>query len=106
MKVITMRDKIRNIPSEFGRYRKFDGDGWRARKNREIAARLCALDTEKATAQEVNEIIGDDHWTRLKCYECGCEAEAVVEVGEPPDYETATTRLCRECATKAAALFA
>ena len=44
--------------------------------------------------------------TRLSCHECDEECEAVMEMGEPNDYESATACLCLSCVQKAAALLA
>lgn len=39
------------------------------------------------------------------CSECSGHFEAVIEVGEYDQYGSATAWLCRECLTKALALF-
>ena len=72
---------------------------------RQIAEKLDALDPETATADDVANIIGNRSWTRLECHECGREVDAVVEVGEKPDYESATAKLCKDCAEKAASIW-
>lgn len=56
----------------------------------------------EATADQVAEIIGNRPWTDLRCHECGTYGHhAVVEVGDPPDYESCTASLCLPCARKA-----
>ncbi len=45
-------------------------------------------------------------WTRLNCDDCGNDVDAVVEVGQEPDYESATAHICVECIAKASELFA
>jgi hypothetical protein len=67
---------------------------------------LKALDKNKATPADVEQIIGNDSWTSLKCDECGNESEIVVRVGEEPDYESATASLCPACINKAASIIA
>lgn len=72
---------------------------------RQIAEKLDAIDGETATADDVANIIGSRSWTRLECHECNRDVDAVVEVGEAPDYESRTAQLCRECAEKAASIW-
>lgn len=63
--------------------------------------KLAQLDGETATVEEVNKIIGNNSWTRLTCNECGAHVTAVIEVGEPSDYESRTAHLCRPCLERA-----
>jgi hypothetical protein len=53
------------------------------------------------TQQQIKEVIGNGSWTRLKCDECGKEVQATIEVGQEPDYESATANLCIDCLRKA-----
>ena len=54
---------------------------------------------------KVDEIIGNDSWTRVKrCSECQIEKDEVVEIGQEPDYESYTAYICRECLDKAISL--
>ena len=71
---------------------------------RDILNQLEALDLTSATQEEVNKIIGNDSWTALKCDECGEDVDAVVRVGEEPNYESQTACVCRACLAKAAQL--
>lgn len=53
----------------------------------------------------VDEIIGNGSWTRVPpCDECNKETDIVVELGEPPDYESRTARICPECLKAAISL--
>lgn len=55
---------------------------------------------------DVDALIGNDSWTAPRtCSECQREAAAVVEIGEPPDYESSTAWICRRCLENALALF-
>lgn len=65
---------------------------------------LQKLDLQTCSAEDVNKIIGNGSWTRLLCNECNKPADWVIEVGEAPDYESSTARLCRSCAAMAASL--
>lgn len=68
------------------------------KRGRRVGAELMALDQDTATAAEVAEIIGNSSWARKRaCNECGQETWGVVELGEPPDYESATACVCRDC---------
>lgn len=56
---------------------------------------------EATTEDEVMEIIGHKGWTNNKCHECGKDCEVTIQVGEEPDYESATVNLCIDCLDKA-----
>jgi hypothetical protein len=113
MKLITQRDLIRKVAErwhqQYDHYPEDDRplfsvrNGMRTQLNkREIASHLDMLNKETATADDVNTIIGNKSWTRLTCDECGSETiTEVMEVGQEPDYESNTARLCLECIKKA-----
>ncbi len=69
--------------------------------NAALTAQLLALPPD-APLDDVDRIIGNKSWTRTMCTRCRTDSREVVEVGEPPDYESATVILCRECAAKTA----
>lgn len=50
----------------------------------------------------VDEVIGNTSWTCCYCDECRAACEQVIEVGQEPDYESATAKLCKACVIKAA----
>lgn len=63
------------------------------------------LKTEKPTTEEhVERIIGNNSWTRNICNECGNDSEITVQLGEEPDYDSATAKICPECLKKALSL--
>ena len=102
MHIITKRDAIKNAIKSF---RESYGEGsWGAdSRGRLIGSELAALDAETVTTEEVNQIIGNASWTHLCCDECGSTVEdVIIEVGQEPDYESATARLCTSCVIKAA----
>ncbi len=68
-----------------------------------VASRIEALGPTP-DPDAVNKIIGNDSWTYCKCDECEQESEFVVEVGQEPDYESSTARLCGECVRRAMAI--
>ena len=56
------------------------------------------------TEERAKEILGNDSWTRNKCDECNKDVYATVQLGQEPDYESATANICLECLNKAVAL--
>ena len=55
---------------------------------------------------EVDKAIGNSSWTTSrKCDECGEKSSMIVMLGEKPDYESNTARICRSCLEKALQLF-
>ena len=63
------------------------------------------LKTEKPTTEEhIERIIGNNSWTRNICNECGNDSEITVQLGEEPDYDSATAKICPECLKKALSL--
>ena len=71
---------------------------------REILAKLKAMDVETVTADEVTAIIGTRGWISMTCNECNNLAGDLVEIGDEPDYESQTARVCKECAPKLIAM--
>lgn len=102
MKSWTTRDQIREIAQRWARQyppgHKFgaDKDG--------VAQRLAALDGESATAADVEAIVGNASWVGLKCDDCGAKVEAIIQLGEEPDCESATANVCDDCIRKACEL--
>ena len=79
---------------------------WNGRGTERIYVDLFKLDVETATSEQVDEIIGNRGWVRLSCDCCGAtDIPTVVEVGDLPDYESATIQMCERCANKAVQLF-
>src|SRR5690348_10271210 len=100
MKLITTRDAIKRAITSF-RASYGDGTYGNDRRGRRAGAELAALDPDTVDRAVVDEIIGNDSWTGLKCNECGDpDNDAVVQVGEEPDYESATAYLCLTCVEK------
>ena len=97
MVLITTRSKILKIGSKFPDMEKTDY--WKKRTAQLDA--LKRLDLNTATKSQVDDLIGNRSWTTLYCAECGEEVDAVMQLGEPPDYESSTTEICHECLGKA-----
>ena len=56
---------------------------------------LCAI--EDVTPEKVNDIIGNDSWTKVSCDQCGKFVDAIIELGEESDYESRTVHICFDC---------
>ena len=65
---------------------------------KEIYGRLKGLG-DKPTAKQVNSIIPG--WASVYCHECDKEVDAVVQIGQEPDYESATASVCQGCLSNA-----
>lgn len=67
-----------------------------------VHAQLVALGPTP-NPDDVDRIIGNTSWTRvgLVCNGCGEESDRIVQVGEEPDYESRTARLCAKCLDEA-----
>lgn len=70
----------------------------------EIAEKFKSLDLNTATAEEVGAILGYDWRGPPRCDECRAIVTVAVQVGEEPDYDSATAMLCRSCVAKALSL--
>ena len=75
----------------------FKNGEWRyGEGKKDIYLRLEALGSNP-TPEEVNKAIGNSSWTNVRCDECNKYVEEVVQVGEEPDYESATANICKPC---------
>ena len=89
-----VKQAIQRWVAAYGLDRTYGAD----KRGRKVGAELMALDQETATAADVAEIIGNSSWVgKRACNECGLETWDMVELGEPPDYESATVCVCRDC---------
>lgn len=63
----------------------------------EWAVKLRAL-PDDATVAQVDAAVGHSGQTYMHCHECGrTDSPMLVQVGEPPDYESSTADLCPDC---------
>lgn len=92
-----IKDAIKNFVEMYG-LETYGAD----KRGRSIGKELLALDPETATRSEVNKIIGNGAWvSEVTCGECGKQTWDIVEIGEEPDYESATAYICIDCLKKA-----
>ncbi len=98
MKVITKNDLLKELPS---RYRKQYPDGRVLSTGIDTQAVYDKLiNDESLTTEKAAEIIGNDSWTRLQCYECNENKDEVILFGKI-DYDEAYYIACENCLTKA-----
>lgn len=92
MEVITKQQIVDDVPRRWeAQYRHWDDV-----RKQDILTQLKALE-KPIDASAVNTIIGKDSWTQVKCDECGQSVELVVQLGQEPDYESATACICVKC---------
>lgn len=98
MKLLNERTQVKQAIKNWVRRYGLDLTYGADKRGRKVGAELLALDQETATADDVAEIIGNSSWADEKsCGECGAQSWSIVEIGELPDYESATAYLCRDC---------
>ncbi len=104
MKIIKKSEIIKNIPDLFKKnyYHNYNNEWTKDPfgKLKDQEKQYNAL-LETTTEDEVEEIIGNRGWTINKCNECNKDFDVTIQVGEEPDYESATARLCFDCLSKA-----
>ena len=105
MKLLTTRTQIQGAAKRWRAVYGQDGNE-RYGADKAVKARaLERLDGNTASADEVNEIIGNESWLRITCDECGKGVDAAVQVGQEPDYESSTATICFGCLHAAHKLF-
>jgi len=116
MKRITKREVILRTPEKWKlQYPNLDTEphpsfslrqGWtkEEKSRRQIYDELVELDRETATDKDIEDIIGNASWTRMKCDECGKAVDTLIRIGEPPEYDSRTAYVCPDCLMKAIAL--
>lgn len=104
MKIITRHSRAAEAIEKWER--TYGSKGAWGQDKTAILNALKAL-PEPVDPDEVDRIIGNTTWTRThSCSSCAARPEVVIEVGEDPDYESATAWLCLACVGKAAQLAA
>ena len=97
MKIFDEREQvkraIRQWIEQYGPVSTYGADN----RGRSVGAELMALDQDTATSAQVNEIIGSAWVSEYECGECGKKSWRIVEIGQEPDYESATAYLCADC---------
>lgn len=97
MILITQRGKIKDVVKNWERqYPPKTTEPDKA----EIGQKLRKLNLDKAMIHDVEKIIGNYSWTRLRCDECNREDDELLSV-----VQVGTVNMCKECAKRALALF-
>lgn len=79
----------------------------RARQNHNWAPEWKAKLRDGMTADELDAADNGNpraEQNRLTCDACGCTPDALARVGQEPDYDSATAKLCAACLREALAL--
>ena len=102
-RVITKRDVIRRVSDRWEKQYsdKFGNVQFQSLRPDIVLKRLRELNLDTCYASEVDKVIGNSTWTELVCDQCKHDVDKVIEVGQPPDYDSATAQLCEQCVKSA-----
>ena len=104
MKIITERDRIRNVAERWAKQYGV-GTRWECDPVKQgILQSLEMLNGNTCSAKIVDEIIGNNTWTRMRCDQCKKNTTWIIQLGEKPGYESQTANICRACFDKAITL--
>lgn len=82
-------------------YHNIRTKGFNWDRNLEIYDGLVSLGPDP-NPDDVDRIIGNSSWSWPgSCGGCGTTCDKVVVVGEKPDYDSHTARLCKDCVLEA-----
>lgn len=103
MRLITRELLAKTAADRFNKFYGVDTRFEHDPRRQKACAALIELG-ERATPEQVHKIIGNDSWTWTQCHECGASNIPVIELGQEPDYDSATASVCLPCLQKAALL--
>lgn len=86
--------------SYFGQNKWLDTYIVNGRTKEQIYKELIKLG-DNATEEKIISIIGNRSWTNNTCHECERDVDVLVQLGQKPDYESYTARICTDCITNA-----
>lgn len=104
MKITTRNMRAREAAKKWKfQYKDSNANEWRNRNghDREKTYRQLVELGTSPDPDAVDEIIGNPTWTDVKCDQCGAYVDMVVQVGQEPDYDSATCELCVSCINNA-----
>ena len=108
MKLITIKSQIKEVVKRFRRQYKDFNDNFVLKCSvgdktvKQIYEELLKLDVNKATAFDIEKIMGNTSWTEPQtCDECNKKFDIVIQLEEEPDYESSTIIICKSCLEKA-----
>ena len=100
MKIISKRDLIRRVKIQYDLQYGGKPDAWLLSDGtspKAKSAALALLNLEVCAEEAVNEIIGNDSWTALKCDECGDDCYFLIGFGESASQGGQWTKVCHAC---------
>lgn len=107
MKLIRREDIVQSVPDRW-KLQYFRRGAWISNLHNnaeEIYNKLVAARVEgKLTQSFINELIGNNSWTRCRCDNCNQDRRFLVHYGDEVDYEAQYQRLCLSCLKKGVAL--
>ncbi len=112
MKLLSERNQVREVLGKWRaqypdrRYTFGSHTRVKAQTAGDIEDQLAALNPEKATAKDVERIIGNSWCGSVDCDECGVQSYECVTLGQEPDHESCTANICARCLRKALQLIA
>lgn len=100
-RIIHVRDTIASAPDRWKKqYDRYSDDGGKQK----ITEKLMALKARgNFTAQEVNEVIGNESWTTISCETCDLSKEKLIAMGYDTEWDCPTAYTCLECLELSAA---
>lgn len=107
MRIITKRQKIKGVLDAWKKqYSKYPSN--EMIKQHAITKELEELNFNNVSAKKINEIIGNNSWTELRCEECMEDKNKVVRFLEryEDEYEVNSCDLCLDCLKSGIKLFA
>ena len=74
---------------------------WSKEKQNEILNELKTLNLETCSSHDIKEITGRDEIQQCECDHCGEYSWDTLLIGQEPDYDSSTARVCLSCLEEA-----
>ena len=95
MKILTVQELANTAKDSWRRQYFYDGSWKHGSDKKTVYENLVSLG-ENPTPSQINEVIGNNSWTRLECSECNKEVDKVVVLsGYDSDFY-----ICKKCLNK------
>ena len=101
MRILTKRDRILGVADKW--HDQYWNKHWAGSDKHDKLLALQALDLSTATEDDIEAIVGNRSWTRIKCDQCGKDVDAAVMIGGSDEYGPDT--ICGTCIREAAKLY-
>ena len=110
MKIITRKLKAQSAAQDW--HNTYAKDNWRWYGSKSFVTGMSKKEAYEAlvalgrtpSPEDVNKVVGSTAWTNCLCNECGELVEQMVQLGQEPDYDSATANICFVCLDKAVKL--